>query len=192
MSSKSWKTSNNKNKPEELAGLHQETNLASSPRLPFEPLQNRRKARQSGSQDPKSESTANSNKKTSLEKAKVKKQGGQTTVSSPANPSSIPEVVSRRMVRRIALFSGIPSSLGMLTFVISYVVVSQHYFKLPSVVVLLVSLGFFGLGVLGLSYGALSASWDEDRVGNWFGWGEFRTNFGRTIASWREARQKAS
>lgn len=192
MSSKSWKTSNNKDKPDELVGLPQESDLTSSSRLPFEPIQNRKKARQSGLQDPKSASSANSDKKVALEKTQAKKQGRQTTESSSASPSSIPEVVSRRMVRRIALFSGIPSGLGMLTFVISYVVVSQHYFKLPSVVVLLVSLGFFGLGVLGLSYGALSASWDEDRVGNWFGWSEFRTNFGRTIASWQEARQKAS
>lgn len=191
MSSKSWKTSNNKDKSEEPAGLPQESNPASSQRLPFEPIQNRKKARQSSSQDPKSESGTTS-ERLSLEKAQVKKKVRQNTASAPSNSPAIPEVVSRRMVRRIALFSGIPSSLGMLTFVISYIVVSQHYFKLPSVVVLLVSLGFFGLGVLGLSYGALSASWDEDRAGTWFGWSEFRTNFERTIASLREARQKAS
>jgi hypothetical protein len=191
MSSKSWKTSNNKDKPDELVGLPQESDLISSSRLPFEPIQNRKKSRSGGSQDSKSESSANT-KSVALEKTQAKKRGKQTTASSPENSSFIPEIVSRRMVRRIALFSGLPSGFGMLTFVISYVVVSQHYFKLPSVVVLLVSLGFFGLGVLGLSYGALSASWDEDRVGTWLGWGEFRTNFGRTIASWREARQKAS
>jgi hypothetical protein len=191
MSSKSWKTSKNEDTSEELAGLPQERDRASSPRLPFEPIQNHKKARQSGSQDPKSDSSTNS-KRLSLEKAPVKKQVRPNTTSSPEHSSTIPEVVSKRMVRRIALFSGIPSSLGMLTFVISYIVVSQHYFKLPPVVVFLVSLGFFGLGVLGLSYGALSASWDEDRVGTWLGWSEFRTNFGRMIASWREARQKTS
>ncbi|PZV19315.1 MAG: DUF3464 domain-containing protein [Leptolyngbya sp.] len=189
MSSKSRETSKNKDKGEELAGLPQDSDLVSSPRLPFEPVQTRKKVRQSGSQDPKSEAGTTSTR-LSLEKTSAKKQGRQNTASSPRNSSSIPEIVSRRMVRRIALFSGIPSGLGMLTFVISYIVVSQHYFRLPPVVVFLISLGFFGLGVLGLSYGALSASWDEDRVGTWFGWSEFRTNFGRTIASWREARQK--
>jgi hypothetical protein len=94
------------------------------------------------------------------------------------------------MARRMAFFCGIPTVMGMLTFVISYIIVSQHLFKLPTIVVFLVSLGFFGLGVLGLSYGALSASWDEDRLGSWLGWSEFRLNFGRAVESWRTAKQK--
>jgi hypothetical protein len=192
MSSKSGKTSKSKNDGEELVGLSQGDSSESSSRLPFEPVQNSKKARKSSAESAKPESKP-SPKKGALEKAvPSKKRLEPSKVSTPSHASTIPEVVSKRMVKRIALFSGIPSSLGMLTFVISYFVVTQHYFKLPSVVVLLVSLGFFGLGVLGLSYGALSASWDEDRVGTWFGWSEFRTNFGRTIASWREARQKAS
>lgn len=194
MASKSWK-SKNKGKREEVVGLSQDSDSASSSRLPFEPVQHPKKAHKSVvTQAPKSESDATAPKNGSPAKAgQVKRQGSlQNTDSTPTRSAAIPEEVSKRMVRRIALFCGIPSGLGMLTFIISYVIVSQHYFKLPPVVVFLVSLGFFGLGVLGLSYGALSASWDEDRVGSWFGWSEFRTNFGRTIASWREARQKES
>jgi hypothetical protein len=191
MSSKSWKASK-KNRAESEEGLEgsQADTLKASSRLPFEPIQNRKKTNKNPIPSPTPESSKNS-KNTSLEKAKPgKKQIEQQKASSRS--AAIPEVVSKRMVRRIALFSGIPSLMGMLTFVISYIVVSQHYLKLPSVVVLLVSLGFFGLGVLGLSYGALSASWDEDRVGTWLGWSEFKVNFERTIASWREARQKTS
>jgi hypothetical protein len=51
-------------------------------------------------------------------------------------------------------------------------------------------MGFFGLGVLGITYGVLSASWEEDRVGNWLGLGEFGTNWGRMVEVWRETRQK--
>ncbi len=191
MASKSWK-SKNKDKREEFAGLSQDINPSSSSRLPFEPVQNPKKAHRTSIQAPKPESDPGS-KSGSLEQSRqIKKQAKQNTASVPSHSAAMPEIVSQRMVRRIALFCGIPSGLGMLTFIISYIVVSQHYFKLPSVVVFLISLGFFGLGVLGLSYGALSASWDEDRVGTWFGWSEFRTNFGRTIASWREAQQKES
>lgn len=93
------------------------------------------------------------------------------------------------MARRMGFFCGIPTACGMLTFVLSYFIVTRNIFELPTVAVLLVSLGFFGLGVLGLSYGALSASWDEERVGTWFGWNDFRTNFRRTVESWRSARQ---
>ncbi|MDW8463816.1 MAG: PAM68 family protein [Geminocystis sp.] len=62
---------------------------------------------------------------------------------------------------------------------------------MPNTAVLLVTLGLFGLGVLGLSYGIFSASWDEDRVGSWWGWSEFKLNFGRFVSAWREHRQKA-
>ncbi len=103
---------------------------------------------------------------------------------------AIPEVVSRRMVKRMALFCGLPTLLGLATFPLSYVIVSQGWLELPNVAVLLVSMGGFGLGVLGLSYGALSASWDEDAGGSLLGWPEFRTNFGRVITSWRESRSQ--
>ncbi|NJP08948.1 MAG: DUF3464 family protein [Leptolyngbyaceae cyanobacterium RU_5_1] len=148
-------------------------------RLPFEPSQTRKKTPKKSAQSPAVKSQDGSSAPASTQPEKF-----TTSTSAP-----IPEVVSKRMARRAALFCGIPTSLGMLTFVVSYVIVSQHLFNLPTVVVLLTSLGFFGLGVLGLSYGAFSASWDEDRLGTWFGWGEFRANFGRTISSWRSAKE---
>lgn len=101
----------------------------------------------------------------------------------------IPEVVNRRLVRRAALFSGIPTSLGILTFIASYIIVSQKWLELPNTAVVLVSMLFFGLGVLGLSYGAISASWDEERVGSWWGWQEFTHNFGILWEAWQAQRQ---
>ncbi len=113
----------------------------------------------------------------------------------PAKPPSpprqgIPDVVNKRLVRRAALFCGIPTALGILTFIVSYIVVSQHIFELPNSAVVLVSMLFFGMGVLGLSYGAISASWDEDRVGSWWGWQEFVKNFAILQNAWQEQRQK--
>lgn len=108
--------------------------------------------------------------------------------SSASTPSSIPEVVSRRMVSRAALYCGIPSVLALLTFVVSYLAIAKDVFHPPTAAVLLVSLGFFGLGVLGLSYGPLSASWDEERVGDLIGWNDFKLNFGRLRDSWRMAK----
>jgi Photosynthesis affected mutant 68 len=100
--------------------------------------------------------------------------------------SGIPEVVSRRMMKRMALFSGIPSALGMSTFIVSYLVVSQDLVDLPTYAVLLVSLGFFGLGVVGLTYGVLSASWEEASPGSRLGVEEFKVNWGRMAESFRE------
>ena len=102
----------------------------------------------------------------------------------------IPEVVSQRMVRRMALLCGIPTVLGIATFFVSYFLVTNVGLKLPNVAVVLVSMGCFGLGVLGLSYGVLSASWDEDVPGTKLGWQEFTTNLGRMTSAWGSAGQK--
>ena len=100
---------------------------------------------------------------------------------------AIPEVVSRRMVKRMALFSGIPTGLGMTSFIAFYLVVSRGWLEVPSYAAFAVSLLFFGLGVVGLSYGIFSSSWEET-PGDFWGWAEFRLNLGRTLTAWRKSR----
>ena len=90
-------------------------------------------------------------------------------VRSQTSLQAIPEQVSRRMIKRMALFSGIPTGLGMFSFLAFYWVVSHDWLEIPPYVVFAVSLGLLGLGVLGLSYGIFSTSWDEERSGHWLG-----------------------
>jgi hypothetical protein len=104
-------------------------------------------------------------------------------------PNYIPEVVSNRMIKRSVIFSGVPMLLGMLVFIGSYFIVANHLIKLPNVVVLLVSMGCLGLSVVGLSYGILSASWEEDTDGSLFGLEEFKTNFGRMVTAYQESKR---
>jgi hypothetical protein len=146
---------------------------SSKKRLPFEPRQKKKPT---------------TPKKPPLKATEGKKN--QKVSSEEVTLSAIPDVVSKRMVRRMALFCGIPTALGILSFVTSYWIVSHEWFKLPTIAVVYVSLGFFGLGVLGLSYGILSTSWDEDRLGGWWGWEEFRINFKRMQAAWRSSKPK--
>lgn len=141
-------------------------------RLPFEPAKKRQKAPK---KRPAPVEVAEKSSKTNL--ATKEKTG-------------IPADVTQRMARRMALFAGIPTTLGMATFVASYFVVTQAWFPLPNIAVVMVSMGFFGLGVLGLSYGVLSASWDEGNPGSKLGWKEFTTNWGRMTEAWRSAGQK--
>ncbi|MDX2098725.1 MAG: PAM68 family protein [Leptolyngbyaceae cyanobacterium bins.59] len=147
-------------------------------RLPFEPTSSKKSSdgEKAEKQVPVSKAVAETSK---AEKSQKNRED-----------TSIPQAVSKRMARRMALFSGIPSTLGVSVFFISYWVVSHGWYKLPTGAVLLLSMGFFGLGVLGLSYGVLSASWDEDVVGDWLGWSEFKTNLGRMTAAWRSAKRK--
>ncbi|AIE74640.1 MULTISPECIES: PAM68 family protein [unclassified Synechocystis] len=144
-------------------------------RLPFERKSKKKKV------EKKPPSVAAPSNKTSGAKEKKSRRSAD---------SGIPAVVSQRMVKRMALFSGIPTGLGMLSFVLFYLVVSRDWFEIPTYVVFAVSLLFFGLGVVGLSYGIFSTSW-EDEPGSVWGWSEFRLNLGRTIAVWRNAQQTA-
>ncbi len=145
-------------------------------RLPFEPSKKRKKPAKNSP-----ETAAVSTKKENKSPEISTKKSSVVTKENKA----IPPEVSKRMGRRMAFFCGIPSFLGIITFVVSYIIVSQKWFDLPNAAVVLVSMGFFGLGVLGLSYGVLSASWDEAVPGSLLGVSEFSTNFGRMVKAWR-------
>jgi|SRR5919199_1362411 hypothetical protein len=143
-------------------------------RLPFEPNQKRKKAAKTKPEPVASKTAPNNDKQTTASRESMR----------------IPDAVSKRMVRRMALISGIPTALGMSSFVVSYFLIKNVGLNLPHVAVVLVSMGFFGLGVLGLTYGVLSASWDEEIPGTVLGWQEFTTNLGRMTSAWRSAGQK--
>jgi hypothetical protein len=152
-------------------------------RIPFEP--NNRSKKTKESKELKKVPSASVNATKTAQKAVV------NTKSSPkrSDPLGIPEEVNRRIVRRAALFCGIPTGLGLTTFIVSYFLVSKHIVDLPTSAVVLLSMLFLGLGVIGLSYGAISASWDEGRVGSWWGSEEFKTNFGHLRGAWKSQQQ---
>jgi Photosynthesis affected mutant 68 len=103
----------------------------------------------------------------------------------------IPEVVSQRMIRRVLVFCGIPVIMGMAIFLGSYAAIVNHWFRIPNTVVLLTSMGCLGLSVLGLTYGILSACWEEDGSikGSVLGWAEFKLNFGRMSDAYRASKE---
>lgn len=144
-------------------------------RLPFEPSRKRKKPEKKAAPAPSQSATAD--------------QRSPTAATQRAD-ARIPEVVSRRMLRRMLTFSGIPTGLGIATFFVSYFLLTREIVDLPNTAVLLTTLGCFGLGVVGLSYGALSASWDETSPGGLLGIEEFKMNFQRLIGSWRQAREE--
>lgn len=113
-------------------------------------------------------------------------RGGKSAAKSP-RPKVIPDVVANRMARRIAVASGVPSLLGMGVFVVSYLLVSRQVLDIPPGVTLLASGGLFLLGVLGLSYGVLSSSW-ETEPGTLLGTEQIGLNVGRLRQSVRAMR----
>ncbi len=168
--------------------------------LPFEPSKKPPKVAKTTN---KPEKTANKSAKTAS-KSEKKQPSAYKPQPKPAVSSkktekvppytkeemAVPKVVSDRMARRMAVFCGVPTVLGMATLIAGYIVLSRGWFHPPHVAVLLVSMGFLGLSVLGLTYGILSASWDEQAAGSVLGWQEFAVNWGRMMAAWRSTRQK--
>jgi hypothetical protein len=92
------------------------------------------------------------------------------------------------MARRIAFATGIPSLLGMAVIVASYLLVSRGILSIAPVVTLLSSGGLFLLGVVGLSYGVISASWEEG-PGSVLGLEQIPLNITRIRESVRAMRQ---
>jgi len=106
----------------------------------------------------------------------------------PNRQQVIPEAVSNRMARRIAIATGVPTVMGMGVFIGSYLLVTRHIAEVPTGVTLAASGGCFLLGVLGLSYGVLSASW-EDAPGTVLGNEQIGVNISRLRSSLKAMRQ---
>jgi len=106
----------------------------------------------------------------------------------PQRQQVIPEAVANRMARRIAIATGIPTFLGMGVFVGSYLLVSRQILDIPPGVTLATSGGCFLLGLVGLSYGVLSASW-EPQPGSLLGGEQIGLNISRLRESVRAMRQ---
>ncbi|MGB1415884.1 MAG: photosystem II biosynthesis protein [Synechococcus sp.] len=86
-----------------------------------------------------------------------KRGSGQTT-----RQEAIPKPVANRMARRVAVFTGLPSLAGMGVFVLSYFLMTRGIADIAPGVTLAGSGFFFLLGLAGLSYGVLSASWEQN------------------------------
>jgi NADH:ubiquinone oxidoreductase subunit 2 (chain N) len=162
----------------------------------FEPKKNRKKPDKATSNPPPK---ANSDPKSTRPDQKVKvtpkspqpqpQKSKETKRGYTREETKIPEKVSQRMLSRMVVLAGIPLLLGLGTFIGSYFIIAQDLLVLPNAAVVILSTGFFGLSVLGLSYGVLSASWDEEALGSILGWQEFKLNLGRMQDGWKATRQ---
>ena len=101
---------------------------------------------------------------------------------------AIPKDVANRMARRVAISTGVPSVMGMAVFVISYLLVSRGILDVPPSITLVVSGLFFLLGLAGLSYGVLSASW-ESQPGTLLGLEHLKPNLQRLRSSIKAQKQ---
>jgi len=98
--------------------------------------------------------------------------------------SGIPKEVANRMARRIAITTGFPTITGMGVFVGSYYLITEGIAEIAPALTLITSGACFFVGLLGLSYGILSASWEEQK-GSLLGFENIRPNIRRMKEAFR-------
>ena len=102
--------------------------------------------------------------------------------------NGIPKYVADRMAKRIFFTAGIPTIMGMSVFVVSYIIVTRNIAEIPPSSTIAISALFFLIGLGGLSFGILSASWDKE-PGSFFGIENIPLNIQRAKAAFRPASQ---
>ncbi len=111
-----------------------------------------------------------------------------TIIQKNKQSTGIPKYVADRMARRIFFTAGIPTIMGMSVFVISYIIVTRNIAEIPPSSTIAISALFFLLGLGGLSFGILSASWDKE-PGSFFGIENIPLNIERAKVAFRPASQ---
>ena len=128
-------------------------------------------------------------KKNKKSQPKLDKIGFSTNTSAPnieiktpskktSKESGIPKYVANRMARRIVFTTGIPTLSGMGVFIGSYFLISKGIAEISPTLTLVSSALCFLVGLLGLSYGILSASWDFN-PGSFLGFENIKPNINR-------------
>jgi len=122
----------------------------------------------------------NKNKKAKIDNIgfATKSSAPKISVKNTSKTSGIPKYVANRMARRIAITTGIPTLSGMGVFIGSYFLISKGIAEISPTVTLVSSAMCFFFGLLGLSYGILSASWDPT-PGSFLGIENIKPNINR-------------
>ena len=134
-------------------------------------------------------------KKNKLRKKATKEINAFTNIDKETKPlkqkrsnQGIPKYVADRMARRIFFTAGIPTLLGMSVFVASYFIITKNIAEIPPSSTIAISALFFLLGLGGLSFGILSASWDKE-PGSLLGFENIPLNIQRAKAAFKPATQ---
>ena len=109
---------------------------------------------------------------------KTPKINQNTSTKKRNKDSGIPKYVANRMARRIVFTTGIPTISGMGVFIGSYFLISRGIADISPTLTLVSSAICFLVGLLGLSYGILSASWDFN-AGSFLGLENIKPNINR-------------
>jgi hypothetical protein len=74
---------------------------------------------------------------------------------------AVPEIVANRMIGRIAWFFGVPVFGGLTVFVVAFFLSRKFDLIIPPTIIAYATQFPFVIGLMGITYGILSSSWDE-------------------------------
>lgn len=112
-------------------------------------------------------------------------------VRSQPDAGRLPDSVANRMAVRMALFGGLPTFGGIGLFVWFYFSATQNDNVFQPAAVAAATTAPWVVGLLGIGYGAFSASWDEDVEGSVLGFKEFKLNIQRILEGLRRSANDA-
>eukprot|EP00532_Pseudo-nitzschia_australis_P001788 CAMPEP_0168184960 /NCGR_PEP_ID=MMETSP0139_2-20121125/13556_1 /TAXON_ID=44445 /ORGANISM="Pseudo-nitzschia australis, Strain 10249 10 AB" /LENGTH=243 /DNA_ID=CAMNT_0008106693 /DNA_START=289 /DNA_END=1020 /DNA_ORIENTATION=- len=98
----------------------------------------------------------------------VRETGGEAAV--------IPEKVAQRMGKRMLPFVGVPLFGSMGAFVGFWYMATYRDMEFEPVLVAGTTIAFLAIGLVGITYSMMSASWDPEREGSVLGTDEFSRN----------------
>lgn len=104
---------------------------------------------------------------------------------------AVPEMVADRMIGRIAAFFGVPVFGGLAIFVGAFFYSKQTDTVIQPNIIAYATQVPFVLGLLGITYGIMSASWEPESEGSALGIDEFKTNFARVKDGLKRTRENA-
>jgi hypothetical protein len=92
------------------------------------------------------------------------------------NAAVIPEKVAVRMGKRMLPFVGLPLIGGMGSFVAFWYLATYRDMEFQPSMVAFTTIAILAIGLVGITYSVMSASWDEDTEGSALGLKEFGDN----------------
>jgi hypothetical protein len=105
--------------------------------------------------------------------------------------AAIPERVAQRMGARMLPFVGLPFFLGMGVFVGFWYMATYRNLEYQPALVAASTIVVLLLGLVGITYSILSASWDPDREGSLLGTDEFSKNIENIRDGLKRSRENA-
>lgn len=112
-------------------------------------------------------------------------------VSAEPDAAVIPEKVAQRMGKRMLPFVGIPLFGVMGTFIVFWYLATYKNMEFQPALVAFSTIAVLGLGLLGITYSVMSASWDPEEEGSLLGTEEFSKNLGNISAGLKRSRENA-